>query len=348
MSGRLPELRRRIEGALDPLIPAGATCALVDYPNYGNVGDSAIWLGEIAYLRRRGCRIVHACSDGTYDRRTLLDAVGSGTILLNGGGNFGDLWPDHQELRERLVQDFPGNRVIQLPQSIHFDSPRALARAQQVFRTHADFHILVRDPRSEYLARQTFSNPVHLCPDMALMLDLGRLSPSADAANILVLSRTDKEKAVRFGIDALPSEDLIAADWIEEPTPADRWLFDWANRRLTWRSKVPRRMLHRLTVVAATRMARQRLARGVGLLRQGRVLVTDRLHALILGWLGGMPVYFVDNSYGKLAGFRQCWLELEPSITQARSFSEAIAGAREALERKMQSPGNGYGHAARS
>jgi hypothetical protein len=43
----------------------GPLC-LVDYPNHANVGDSAIWLGEIAYLSRTlGVQPAYCCSRPT-------------------------------------------------------------------------------------------------------------------------------------------------------------------------------------------------------------------------------------------------------------------------------------------
>ena len=40
-----------IHRVLGPPIPEGAPVALFDFPNYSNVGDSAIWLGEIQYFQ---------------------------------------------------------------------------------------------------------------------------------------------------------------------------------------------------------------------------------------------------------------------------------------------------------
>ena len=42
-----------VHDVLDPLIPRGSQVALFDFPNHSNVGDSAIWLGEQAYLSTR-------------------------------------------------------------------------------------------------------------------------------------------------------------------------------------------------------------------------------------------------------------------------------------------------------
>ena len=113
-------------GGLGPLEPP---VVLLDFPNHGNVGDSAIWRGEVTWLRqtvgasRFVCEIANYCNEQL--RAVLKDA---GTILLHGGGNLGDLWPTHQVFRERILDEFPDRRVIQLPQSIQFQSDGILRR----------------------------------------------------------------------------------------------------------------------------------------------------------------------------------------------------------------------------
>lgn len=328
LSTILATTRAQLYQSLDPLIPVGSACALLDFPNHSNVGDSAIWLGEIAYLKRRNCRIRYVCDEYNYNPHALRDAVGSNTILIHGGGNFGDLWPQHQKLLERVVRDFPDNRIIQLPQSIHFSEAENLEHSRTVFSQHQDFHLLVRDAASLNFARQHYSNSVYLCPDMALMLDLQPLSSRPKTTDVVILSRTDKEKASSLSVEAISSSEHLVVDWLEEPVPSFEWLYHWAHRRLGWNSKVPRSILNQLVLVAANAMAHQRLARGLDILGQGNVVVTDRLHAMILGWLGKNPVFFVDNSYGKLSNLVETWLQDDKELKQCPSFEEAIENAK--------------------
>src|SRR4051794_15864043 len=115
-------LSRTIDEVLDPLLSPGTRCALLDFPAYSNVGDSAIWVGERAWLARRGCPVVYACDTGSFSvehlRRRAPDV-----ILLQGGGNFGDLWVEHQRFREWVIQNFHDRRIIQMPQTAHFQYP---------------------------------------------------------------------------------------------------------------------------------------------------------------------------------------------------------------------------------
>lgn len=329
---RLNGLRERIFESLDPLLPAGTRCALVDFPHHGNVGDSAIWLGEIAYLKHRGCRIGYVCDALNYNPAALRSAIGAGTILITGGGNFGDLYSNHQNLRERVLRDFPGNRVIQLPQSIHFADSTNLARSQAILAQHPDFHFMVRDTSSQQFAHTHYTCPVYLCPDMALMLDLEPLGYRPKPLDLMVLSRTDEEKATQLAYDATHRLKTRVADWLDEPVPKREWLYDWAHRRLGWgSSKFPPATLNVMALIAANAMARQRLDRGLEMLGQGRVVVTDRLHAILLSWLGGTPVFYVDNSYNKLSNFVTTWLGDSPYLTRCDNFAAAFDAASAAL-----------------
>src|SRR5689334_21075490 len=93
-------LAGRIDEVLGPLLPPGTPCALLDFPNHSNVGDSAIWLGERKWLRRNNSKVVYACDVATYAREQLAARIGRGVLLLHGGGNLGDFWVEHQWFRE--------------------------------------------------------------------------------------------------------------------------------------------------------------------------------------------------------------------------------------------------------
>src|SRR3990172_3861341 len=103
-------LNATINEVLQPLLRDSRAVALLDYPNYANVGDSLIWLGEIAYLKRAGIPIAYTCDQTSYAPARLESRVGKGAILMTGGGNLGDLYPRHQRFREAVIQAFPRSK----------------------------------------------------------------------------------------------------------------------------------------------------------------------------------------------------------------------------------------------
>ena len=317
----LDSLEQRIADTLRPLVPADQPVALLDSPLTPNVGDSLIWLGTLAYLKQRGLRPCYTCTNRTFSPDTLARRIGRGTILLNGGGNFGDLYPDHQEFREEIATRFPNHRIVQLPQSIHFESQEALAATRRVLDRHRNFTLLVRDQASFDLARTTFRGPTVLSPDMCFAL--GPLERPQPVHDVVWLAREDKE-----------AREPLA------PVPPGVVRFDWLADELTPRLALYRRLVpilaHRewlrgplagLMSHEADATARACVARGVRLLGQGRVVITSRLHGHLLCMLLGIRHVVLDNSTGKVHAAHDTWTHASPLVELAENQHEALARA---------------------
>ena len=326
----IASLARTIHEVLDPLVPRGARCALLDFPAYSNVGDSAIWLGERAYLRGRRARIVYTCQLSDYSRWELARGLGDGVILLGGGGNLGDLWPAHQRLRERVIADFPDSRIVQLPQTIHFRDPANLSRARRVFEGHQHLTVLVRDRRSLGIAQAELRAASALCPDMVFALGplRRRGAPSGD---IVWLARSDIESRGGPLPPLSPGEERT--DWVTEAPSLTAQMSEVRVRHMGRHPRLlgwlagPGNLLYDVA-------ARQRLARGCALLARGRVVITDRLHGHTLSLLLGLSHVILDNSYGKVREFFETWTKASPLATWAETPAEALERAR-ALVREL-------------
>jgi pyruvyl transferase EpsO len=307
------------------LLTPGDPVALLDFPNHMNVGDSAIWLGERALLRDLGVPVAYACDQRGYVARHLRRALpAGGTILLHGGGNFGDLYPRHQRLRERVVEDFPEHRVVQLPQSVRFMDERALARASARFRRHERFTLLVRDEPSLERYGPLLGDDARLCPDAAFCL--GHLA-AGPGAGIVWLARADEE-ALASPLAAAPP-DVRRSDWPTLPTA-------WRLRRIlsrvvsyaTSRAPRPGRLLWRANAALFDGLARERVRAGLALLGSARVVVTDRLHGHILTLLCDLPGVLLDSRTGKVRAFYEAWTRSSPLVRWADSPEAALAAAR--------------------
>ncbi len=320
-----------IHETLAPLIPRGAPLALVDFPNHSNVGDSAIWLGEEQYLRTYlpQSRIIWTADTDTVFMRPLPALPPECVILIHGGGNFGDLWPTHQNLRETLLRLFRNNRVIQLPQSIYFRDPAKAEPARHIFSQHRDFHLLVRDRTSFDTARNLYHCPVYLCPDMALMLGRWprRVEPTCD---IFALIRTDRERAISTDASTVQPSPVVE-DWVDEPVS----LTNRADRQIR---KLESLYPNHITSPQWFRrffyqkLATERMNRGCDQLARGRIVITDRLHAHILCTLMRIPHVVLDNSYGKISNFRLAWRTGPEICRSSDTFNEGAAVARMMLD----------------
>lgn len=311
-------LEDRIETMLGQVLPDLSSFALVDFPKHDNVGDSAIWLGEVAYLAARGVRPSYVCTFGDYVAEELRRAVPEGPILIHGGGNFGDIWPAHQAFRETLLAQFPDRQIIQLPQSLHFGSEEALKRTAAAIERHGKFHLFVRDRRSYEIAVNAFDCPVELCPDSALYL--GPLArPVKPSTDLFCLMRTDRERneASAAAMDFPP--EAVIGDWVR------------LRRHARTLNKVSSMPLNPFLSAMGRKyqffnaLANCQLRRGAQLLSSGRFVLTDRLHAHIIALLLQIPHVVLDNSYGKVSGFVEQWTSASKLVHVARDLPGAFA-----------------------
>ena len=276
----------------------GDRYALVDFPDHANVGDSAIWLGEVTMLRRlTGKDPDYVCTWDGFDMAAFCAASPHGTLFLHGGGNLGDIWCHHQSFRERVLTEVHGRSIVQLPQSIHFRDPQGMAAFGATIARHPDFHLYVRDRPSLELARGRWDCPVDLAPDSAFAL--GRQVRGAADRGILMLMRTDDERVAHDPATLGETDDAMVVDWLDDgPLPSVRGDETRADHY--------------------GRLAAARVDRGLALLSRGRRIVTDRLHAHILALLLDIPHVALDNDYGKLSAYIAAWTAQSPLLDRAR------------------------------
>ncbi|MEE4451342.1 polysaccharide pyruvyl transferase family protein [Novosphingobium resinovorum] len=316
----IPDLIKTLERSVLPY--ATNQFALLDFPNHANVGDSAIWMGELKLLQDLGGSAPgYVCDFRNFDEQAMRAAIPDGTVFLHGGGNFGDIWNHHQSFREEVIARLPDRRIVQLPQSIHYADPERIARTARVIAAHPDFTLLVRDEASLQLARRHFDCAVHLCPDSAFALGPRHAGPAT--IDVLAMLRTDKEKAAGEFSD-LPG-DVVVEDWlIDDAASVRRAKAGGAIR--AWSAFSPTTARARAYEAAA----RYRVERGFRQLARARAIVTDRLHVHILSLLLGRPHAVLDNHYGKIARFMEAFTGVSPLVHRSADLPSALAWARSA------------------
>ncbi|MET1028335.1 MAG: polysaccharide pyruvyl transferase family protein [Dongiaceae bacterium] len=314
----IASLSARIDTVLSPALTNLSSFALVDFPDHDNVGDSAIWLGEVAYLTGRGVKPSYVCTLADYSADDLRRLVPKGPILIHGGGNFGDIWPRHQQFREAILAQFPDREVIQLPQTLHYGSEAGISQTAAIIEKHGNFTLFVRDQRSYDIAK-AFPCRVVLCPDMALCL--GPLDrPSQPQHDLFCLMRTDKERSEAIASAAAEfPRDAVIRDWVGQRR-RERTLYKMTSVSLNPFLSPAERKYQSLNSLAG-----RQLKRGVQLLSSGRYVMTDRLHAHLISLLLRIPHIVLDNSYGKVSGFIEQWTHESELFQIASDLPSALA-----------------------
>jgi pyruvyl transferase EpsO len=332
-------LRDRVQTELARALGSAGEVALVNFPHVRNIGDSAIWLGTLATLERLDIPIAYQCEPPAYRRGRLAARLGErGTILIQGGGNLGDIHVPQQQVRARVLRDFPRAHIVQLPQSILFRREQARERFGALARSHDDLTLITRDRHSLTIATELLGVRATLAPDMAFGLERRErsIAPSRDVA---WLSR---------GHAGDPAGD----DPGEAGGSIER--FDWAGRfserrlparvralgraRRTLAGPPPRRgpgAGARMALAARLHrpLARGRVAAGMAMISAGRVVLTDRLHGHILALQLGIPHVTIEDGEGKLRGALDEWTGAAEGAhwreSPAAGLEAAMALARE-------------------
>jgi len=272
--------------------------ALLDYPDYNNIGDSAIYSGELKFFDMYVGRRPHTvCTCDASMQWLAKNLPAEGTIFMHGGGNFGDIWMRHQNFRHNVLRDFPDRKVVQLPQSIHYRDPAGISETARLIANHRDFTLFVRDQHSLDLAKRHFDCETILCPDAAMMLHRINIDIEPQT-NFLVALRDDAE-AVQDEIHDWLRHHYTTADWIN----VDVWTLPI---RVVWKlvRSMPDNRLGMIWREAMYRhQANARVIAGARQLALGRLIITDRLHMHIISTLIRRPHIVLDNSYGKISRY---------------------------------------------
>ncbi|NJL01474.1 MAG: polysaccharide polymerase [Spirulinaceae cyanobacterium SM2_1_0] len=353
MVSDLPQILAEALTPLHPLIPPGTTCALLDYPSYPNLGDHLIWLGAVLYLRDRHCHVAYTASVRDFDADQLDRCLpADAPILLNGGGNFGDLWPRYQQFREAIAARYPQRPLIVLPQTLYFTDTANLQRAAAEFNRHPNLTLCLRDRRSLAIARDAFTDcRLVLAPDMAFHLagQPGFAPVAATRHRLLYLCRGDREQPTNTDPALLALLNLTVADW-----PTFGWWLGAADQpRRQQLAGLARNLWQRGLTTPREWWARQQWQRasqpdfraiapparqiqswsfvhaGIYQFQQHRAVISNRLHGHILALLLEIPHIFLANSYHKNVAFYEAWTKAQPHC----EFADSLSAVRPALER---------------
>ena len=308
---RIVELKSLIRARIEPLLTGD--CWLLDVPYIRNVGDHLILKGELDFLRDCG----RACK-GLFPKKTFaFPKIPAGDVLLvQGGGNLGDIWPTHQKFVNGLVAKYPKNRIVVFPQSVCFQDMGLLAETQVVWACHPDLVVCARDRASYDFLRENFQKTrVLLVPDMALYADVSDCADRRQGGSgMLLLARLDKERRSAETVTEIQQTVLCETrDWPTMGSQDDRYARLRRVVRLFSRWPAVVRAYYRYAYHPSV------IRRGVESLCPYDTICTTRLHGLILSLLlGKREIWFLDNSYGKIGSFVRTWLDGVEAVREVK------------------------------
>lgn len=260
---------------------------LLNTPDYMNLGDHAITIAESQYLKENfgefyelGSNVCHI--DGL--RRLKSYVKPYDVIFVQGGGNMGSLWRMCEENIRDIVKTFPDNRIVIFPQSVYYgdseEESAYFAQSQEIYNGHKDLLICSRDRRSYDFVNKSYKCRSMLLPDMVLTL---KYNEKTERNGIGLLLRDDKEKLLYgdYRVQAQLAANKLGKELkILTHHPVD----DPCNRR-------------------------KRIDELLDIYSSCELVITDRLHGMILSAVTNTPCIVFDNSYHKISDLYHTWLE---------------------------------------
>lgn len=293
---------------------------LLDVPNHSNIGDTLILEGELKYLKELNQKCLYTSNIFTFDSAKIPKHA---IILLHGGGNFGDVWSVNQKYRNQIIKDFPNNKIIIFPQTLHYNDEQNAINDSILYKTHPNLIICARDKISFETAKKYFTNNmIYMLPDMAFFNDFSEYISTKKAKKTLFLERMDKE----LGNVVLLQKELKKLQENEKKIEVKDWPGFYKKGTLQQKagdlynffeimgSKILLKSPFKFLVNDAHGLRgkgykERRIRKGIKFINQYDVIYSTRLHGFILAVLLNKKIFIFDNSYGKNKNFYETWLK---------------------------------------
>lgn len=278
----------------------------VDFPLYYNVGDLLILAGTINFFKNNSINVKLYLSTSNFNDININKVITKNTtIICQGGGNFGDIYDIHQNLREDIVKKFPENRIIILPQTAFFNKNDNKEKSKKIFKEHNNVIMFARDEVT-YKIFTEFTKYTYLIPDMAHEL-YGDLPKSKKNKNILYFLRKDVEKRpIQAEIEeTIKGYDCF--DWDDLISIKDKRILSFIYRLIQINRILKLNSLNNLIFKIWYKHAYSLVFKMSKVFSSYESIVTSRLHGHILSCLVDVPSSIIDNSYGKNTEYYKVW-----------------------------------------
>lgn len=299
-------LKFYIEKNLLPLILDD--CIYLELPYYPNIGDLLIWEGTQCFIEENNINCLYKTSKWTFNVPHIGEKT---TILLQGGGNFGDLWRSNQEFRLKIIESFPNNRIIILPQTIYYQDLSILKRDADLMNQHEDLIVCARDKASFEILKKYFTNAKKLLlPDMAFCINQSKIDfIQKNSGHNLFVQRNDKEFNLEINqkiIQKYNIQNVCFKDW---PTMERSNIIQLIGTLLLKFNNISNNKISTLIDFYYQNIYKKlMIKKGVKFIKSYNKIYTTRLHVAILCILLEKQCYLLDNSYGKNFNFYNTWL----------------------------------------
>ncbi len=260
--------------------------------DYGNLGDVAITSAQIKFLETvfPNHSIIPLYTKELYRMLVPVKKVlnPQDIITLIGGGNMGDIYEGFEENRRKIIQFFPGNKIVSFPQTIDFSKGtkgvNSLKKTVNIYSKHRNLHLVARESISYNTMKDNFKkNKIYMVPD--IVLSLNKSEPTFKREGIILSLRNDSEKNLsneqKKLLIKLIEDRYTDIKYMDTHIGDNNFSKDLAEKELNkiWNG-----------------------------FKSAKVVITDRLHGMIFCAITKTPCIVLPNSNHKISCTYNDWL----------------------------------------
>ena len=305
-----------------PKIERQGKIFFIGTPNHWNSGDHFISQATINFLNAIfPDRDIYEIQINEFEQelpRLIKEIRYCDLIVLQGGGNMGNVYPTNENIRRKVISLFRYNHIVVFPETIYYEETakgyyEKLA-SQKIYSDAKYLTICAREKESYNQMKILYpNNTILLVPDIVCSMDMG-IVPGKPTMGVSLFFRSDGEKAISDNLRVSIIEELqrreLSYKYCDMIYNHNRGYCGKANRQVIIRSKLIE-------------------------IKRSNLVITDRLHAMILCVMTGTPCLVFCGYNHKIPSTYETWFENIPYV-RLISEQDNIANAIDEIIEKRE------------
>lgn len=264
----------------------------------GNVGDLAISLSQYEFIRKNVgqdieiIRILYS-DFWNYFKWIEKNIIEDDLIIIVGGGNVGDVYIEAEEIRQVVIRKYRQNEIIVFPSTIFYQNTsknnEIYQKSLKIYNTHKKLFLYAREKYSYEILKKLYPNcKVYLLPDIVFSYPYITENLIRED-KILLCLRHDTEGLLNGNQVAKIKE--VCKEKCNNVFFTDTFIED--------------------VYAPDDRKRKQIIQEKLIEFSQAKLIITDRLHGMILAYLSKTPCIVLSNYNYKIKGVYEWIKEIE-------------------------------------
>lgn len=282
---------------------------LLGTPEYGNLGDQLIAFAELCLLHDIfGTTNVFEITENDirYRFNTIAKLINHNNLLvLQGGGNISDVWSDQEDIREKILKKFPDKRIILMPQTVYILNEE---KKQSILAKYNQSILLcAREIYSFKFLKNAGKNNVLLCPDITLYL-----------WEYCIKYRKNRKRH-KIGV-------CLRKDMESITNKNDKYVVNYLQS-LNYEAEIFTTVKG---IYISSRERKLEIDAILSYISERELIITDRLHSMIMAYLVGTPCIALSNSNKKVEGCYK-WISDADNIYFTTDIIDGLAHVKDII-----------------